>query len=437
MHLSLLLLACAGGLGATASVDPDVPTVVTVAWEADGDSYVEYGPTAAYGMVTPTQAGTAHNVPLYGLAPDAEVHWRAVTVGVGEDEGVAQTGGPGPGFPSISVTVDEPGRSEEGYWFGALFEFLGHTPRIGAFDRTTGALVWFYQGTDGMTSVDAQFVAGSNDVYFNQFNASFSVDNGNIRRVTLGGDVVGEWYTPLAHHMFAQLPDGKVAFQSLDTRTWTDPETGETDEVASDAVMELDPTDGSTVEVFNVWDWLEPTWNRHWDDLSIYPGVADWTHGNAIKYTPDTDGYLLSLGHANTLIDFGRSDGQLREMYGAEGVPVAADSLAFDYQHDPTWTEAGTLTMFTTNLDAHASGAIEYALRDGELHEVWSHDVHDGDLQAIALGQVTRLENGNTLVAYGAEGVMREVDPDGAVVWEAVSDQGFGNGHLVGDFYAP
>ncbi len=433
----IVLLACTGGLKVDVAVDAEVPTVLEVSWEAEGDSYVEYGTTSAYGRVSPTESGASHRVPLYGLPPRTEVHWRAVTVGVGEATGVTQTGAVAGGFPTITITVDEPGRSEEGVWFGSLFEFFGHTPRVGGFDRATGELVWAYAGTDGMTSVNAQFVDGTNDVYFNQFNASFSVDNGNIRRVTLGGDVVGEWYTPLAHHMFEQLPDGKIAFQSLDTRPWTDPETGQTDDVASDSVMELDPTDGTTTEIFNVWDWLEPTWNRHWDDVSIYPGVVDWTHGNAIKYSPDTGEYLLSLGHADILMAFGRDDGQLRAMYGAEGVPVAVDSLAFDYQHDPTWTDAGTLTMFSTNLDAHASGAIEYELRDGELHEIWSHDVHDGDLQAIALGQVTRLPGGNTLVAYGAEGVMREVDPEGRVVWEAVSDQGFGNGRLLGDFYAP
>lgn len=436
MWLSLLL-ACHAGLHVDATVDPEVPTVVVVSWEADGPSHVAFGPTADLGSVTPTESGSTHTIPLYGLPPDTDVYWRAVTDGVGEAEGVVHTGAVPPDFPTITITVDEPGRSEERWWFGALFEFFGHTPRVGGFDRATGALDWFIEGTDGMISVDAQFLAGTGDVYFNQFNAAFASDTGNIRRVNLRGDTVGEWYTPLAHHMFVQLPDGKIGFQSLDTRAWTDPESGDTEDVIGDRVMELDPADGSTREIFTVWDWISPTWNRHWDDLSIYPDGIDWTHGNALKYAPDTDAYLLSLGHADILMSFGRTDGQLREMYGQEGVPVAADSLAFDYQHDPSWTDAGTLTMFGTNLDADASGAIEYELRDGELHEIWSHDIHGGDLQSVALGQVTRLANGNTLVAYGAEGVMREVTPDGEVVWEAVSDQGFGNGRLFDDWYAP
>lgn len=447
--LPLLVTACQpdkaddtgtpGPLECTATVAPAVGNVVTVVWSAEGTSRVEYGLTDALGSLTPDETGDTHAVDLLGLPAETEVYWRATTDGVGSCEGTVTTGALPDGWPTVEITVDDPAaRSPEPWVFGSVFVFMGGQPRVGGIDRTTGGFVWALEGEAGMTSVDAQFATGGNDIWFNQFNASFSEDNGNLRRVDVRGETVGEWLTPLAHHMFAQLPDGKLAFQQLDTREWTDGE-GEVWSLIGDAVAELDPADGSVTPIFSVWDHLEPTWNRHWDMVSLYPDGTDWTHGNALKYDDDTGRYLLSLGHADVLMEFERAGGALVEMYGEAGVPVAEGDYAFDYQHDPGWTEAGTLLMFATDQETDASGAVEYELRDGELHEIWSHDLDDGDLNPLALGQARRLENGNTLISYGAEGVIREVTPAGEVVWEAVIQQGFGFGQirLLDDWYAP
>jgi len=438
-----LLSACAPAAGkddfaCEAVAAAAVGNVLTVSWTASGSSRVEYGLTDALGEVTPDTVGDSHAVDLLGLPPETDVHWRATTDGVGSCTGITRTGSLPRNWPQVEVTVDDASRSSERWVFASVFVFLGGTPRVGAFDRVTGAFVWALEGEAGMTSVDAQIHRGGNDVWFNQFNASFSEDTGNLRRVNVRGETVVEWHTPLAHHMFEQLPDGKIAFQQLDTRSWTD-EDGKTWELIGDAVAELDPADGSVTPVFSVWDHLEPTWNRYWELVSLYPDGTDWTHGNAIRYQASTGLYLLSLGHAAVLMEFERDGGALSSMYGEEGIPVAAGDHAFSYQHDPGWTDAGTLLMFSTNHETDASGAVEYELRDGELHQVWSHDLEDGDLNPMALGQARRLANGNTFINYGVEGVLREVTPEGVVVWEARIDEGYGFGQvrLLDDWYAP
>ena len=125
-------------------------------------------------------------------------------------------------------------------------------------------------------------------------------------------------------------------------------------------------------------------------------------------------------------------------MYGFVGIPVAAGSFAFDYQHDPSFTAEGHLLMFTTAADHPTSGAVEYEVADGELHEVWSHGL-DGNVFAPMLGQAMRQDNGNTVVNYGGGGQMEEVLADGTVVWHARPDgQGavFAQMRLIEDIYA-
>jgi hypothetical protein len=69
------------------------------------------------------------------------------------------------------------------------------------------------------------------------------------------------------------------------------------------------------------------------------------------------------------------------------------------------------------------------------MSEVWRHDL---DGAALYLGQARRLPNGNTFVVGGQLGVMREVTPEGAVVWEMETTDywGFAQWSLVSDLYS-
>ena len=98
---------------------------------------------------------------------------------------------------------------------------------------------------------------------------------------------------------------------------------------------------------------------------------------------------------------------------------MSEDSHPFSHAHDPQWLDNGHLLLFTTSSTGLASGAVEYELNtdSSELVEVWSYGMDDGPF-ALFLGQATRLANGNTLVNFGAAGQIREVTPDGSVVWQ-------------------
>ena len=63
--------------------------------------------------------------------------------------------------------------------------------------------------------------------------------------------------------------------------------------------------------------------------------------------------------------------------------------------------------------------------------EVWSDAIDQEGL--TMLGQARRLPDGNILVNYGGKGIIREITPEGEVVWELSSPLGtwFGNARVA------
>ena len=67
--------------------------------------------------------------------------------------------------------------------------------------------------------------------------------------------------------------------------------------------------------------------------------------------------------------------------------------------------------------------------------EIWSNASDQAGL--TMLGQAHRLESGNVLVNYGGKGIIREITPEGEVVWELSSPLGtwFGNARVADSLF--
>jgi hypothetical protein len=412
----------------TATMNPTILDVIDVDWTATADatSYVEFGLTDAYGQRTPSVTGATVHLNLVGLPGDSDVYWHAVstsTAGTTECSGVAQTGTIPSDIPRIDVSVSALPDGADPYLIGAFFGAAGQSVQLAAYDRT-GEVVWYYVGDRGQSTLDMHYALDGSGILFNQFNGMMGGADGQIRRITMGGELLDTWDAPYAHHMFTELPDGTLTFQQLDVRSYTDPDTGESGDWVGDALAEI-PPGGDATTVFSVWDWITPSWNEHMNAFSIYGGL-DWSHGNMVKYDVDQDRYMLSLAHAADVLHVDRATGEMLDLYGLDG--IVADPV-FDYQHDPTWLDDTHLLMFMTDSDG--SGAIEYELRDGVPHETWRHGFESA---SVALGQAERLNTGDTFINYGAGARLQEVDADGDIVWDARPAQGGRNAAIFGTF---
>jgi len=339
-------------------------------------------------------------------------------------------------LPELQVSVyDQERVSPEPYLMGAM---LGLSNVLYVIDRE-GRWLWYRVLSDELTDSSAYqvyFDQQGNDLVYMAYADDPTKDLSALRRIDLLGHSLQQLSLPYAHHAFAELPDGVVAYLAVDERAWYDPDQEDYVQVCGDKLMEVD-AQGELREVFSTWDWAEPTKHDHWDESGVGK-PADWTHGNALRYYEPSDSYLLSLAYLDTVLELDRESGAVLRSFGAQGeIPVEVDSLIFSLQHDPTLTDAGTLLM-ASGARTEETFAIEYDIDEeaGVLRERWSYGQGAG-LYTLAGGQASRLSNGNTLFGTGTTGLVREVTPEGEVVWEVFTGMGASFYELVlfSDFY--
>lgn len=428
----LLLPACQRESVCEATL-AEIGTVIEV--RAPGLEQVAFGPTEALGTVAP--AGSADGDPdaalLLGLPPLTDVHWRGELDGRGRCEGVTRTGGLAAGITDVTITTHDAERVAPHRWF--LTSVMGTRPTFLVFDRDGGRLWSRPQEMERLT-IEINFARDGDGLLFNEFGMDRTVDIGRIGRTSWTGEELDSTVTEQGHHAFAELPDGTLAWTAVDVRDWYDPDLGHTVKVTGDRIVELAPG-GEPTTVWSTWDALEPRKHGRWND-EFYPGMHDWTHANGLRWHEATDSWVVSLGNIDTVVQVSRAEGAAVRVMGADGMPVI-EAPPFTFQHDAHLTEAGTLLLFATRPD-QSSGAAEFTIDDeaGVLRQVWSHGYEDR-IRAMSLGQALRYDDGNTLVNFGGAGLLREVTPDGDVVWEAHTDSGtwFAQVHPFDDFYHP
>jgi len=402
----------------------DEPADVEVSWTIGGETFTQSA-----------EATSEHRLALGGATGDTEVQWSvSVDGGAASCEGSVTTEPLPDNLPQLDLTVAADGElAGPRFLMGSVFAINGQHNLILVFDRQ-GRVVWYHEVDDGDFVVDTQLARDGGGLLHNVFDAFFREDIAVMRRLDIEGQLVEELRTELGHHMFAQLPDGVLTYQSLAFEDWTDPESKETETVVGDLLVERS-ADGSEAVVFNLFDWLEVERNFFFDFPSLYPQGIDWSHGNAIKYDEARDSYLFSTGNTGILMDIDRATGAPTQLYGNvspdEGVPLAEGVPPFEHPHDPSWLDNGNLLIFTSDFAAAASGAVEYAVEDGELVEVWRHGL-DGEIFSALLGQAVRYENGDTLVNFGGTPVLRQVSAEGEVIWEIRGVLGYGFAQFVG-----
>jgi len=246
------------------------------------------------------------------------------------------------------------------------------------------------------------------------------------------------------HHDFAYLPNGHWIVLANLVKPYTDlPGYPGTTQVIGDALIDLD-ANWNPVWVWNEFDHLDV--NRHPMDF------PDWTHTNAVVYSPDDGNLLVSMRHQNWVVkvDYRNGEGQGNILWhlGAEGdfqlVDGANPEDWFYAQHDPTFQSDKTTGKFTLALfDNGNDRAQPKGCGDpGQPACLYSTvPVLDVDEQAMTAtlkfhqvipaeqysffgGSTTRLANGNLEYDLCAQpkytGIVREVTMDAAAktVWE-------------------
>jgi hypothetical protein len=411
----------------------EVATVLEVSWQqvqgADA-GWLEFQQPGSSWQASPAvaRAAGAQREVVLGVAPSVEVEVRIVNEIDGERLTSERTWTASTG--ALPVAELEP-------WVAAHDQELvtGDTWLLGSVEITSGQhlegpfwtfvldragrVVWYHAAPDDRSVLFPRIARDGTHLVMDQ-GVLFSFEPeavAQLQRMTLDHGFSEVEEVPGLAMAWDVTDDGAVLF---------DDDTGFPDV----RLVEQD-VDGSRRTVFDCTAWMGDRCEDSWCCST-----------NAIVWVPHTDTVLYSMWSMDTVLEIARDDGEVVRQFGVMDGSWAFDppEAAFDLQHYPHYTPTGTLLVSTHIPDEwYVQRVREFSLdRDTEtLVEVWAYGDAD-DPFADLHGEAIRLDDGNTLINYGTEGVLREVTPNGETAWEVRWPEPYAVGHLtvVDDLYA-
>jgi hypothetical protein len=363
-------------------VDPDAPgTVGIVTFSVDKSmlttASIEFGLDTTYGMTAPVDL-TAENYRtlLLGMKPDKTYHFRIVASDASatyqsEDFSI-ETGPPTTLVSLESFEVMDAAKSQKGFIVASYWSGAGAAvPFI--IDADGEIVWWFPNGPNGIAR--ARMSADGKNMWMISANNM----GAPVQRVTMDGLDAQTYSGAVGSHDITPVEGETMAFL----------EYGESD---CDSIYEIDPS-GETREV--------------WESQTVVSGGG--CHSNAIRYSKAEDLYTFSDVSTDifAVTRMGTVEWRLSEL-------VAGGNGAWGgTQHGHHLLESSIVVFANRGAGNDSSSIVEYRLDDGsELMNFVS-----GDFSAN-LGDVQRLPNGNTLITYSNDSIIKEIDADENVVLE-------------------
>ncbi len=415
--LIALLQSCGGPIqDIELQVLDDMPTVVEVTWTTREEvaSQVRFGADADLDLLTPLdQPATDHRALLLGLPPSA-IAGLQVIAGADESEVLAiGTGALDDDFPPFTLEGDE----QEHFMLTPLYAPSGADgPTIldGA-----GRTVWQYSDPRGLYVTRASLARDGSGVIYNSSDLNGHHDEvQELIWVSWEGQEIRTEQVPLLGHDFVEKADGTIVALAFH----------EGDEVVGTKLVEI-ALDGSKTDTWSSWDCFDPDLHSH-DELEM-----GWTFANAMDYDEAADVYTISFRNFGSIVSVDGASGSCDWVLGDVAGTIEITGDSFEHQHQFVRTEDSML-IFDNDGQAGASRVIEYDFDPaaGTASEVWSYSY---DAWNAVLGDVHRLDNGDTLAVWGMHSEVDRVTPEGEVVARLETEPGtvIAFTTLLGDLY--
>jgi len=379
----------------------DISTVGIVTWSATGtidSAEIKFGPAGGeLTMTAPVDLEEPdHRTLLLGMKSESDYQFQIVAQSGGQactsDVQTITTGPASNSVPRITRTVTNADKASSGFY--VTIAYSTNNPQAFIFDGD-GDPVWWSPAPANASGVRIDYEGKA--LWMVTGNPSAS-GTGQIRRVMMDGSGVQNLPSSYdAHHDLAPLPGGSVA-----------------------ALIHANGDCASIIEVhpdMSVTD-IVP------DVSTIYTPVQQ-CHPNAILYHPEDDSFTVSDRNPNLYVKITRA-GEVQWQLGGSNPLGPHIQQTWSVNHGHHLLPNGNFLFFNNNGDgggmggpgsANASPAKELALDlDGlTATEVWRYDPEPARGSG-SLGDVQRLENGNTLITYSNASWIYEVDADGATV---------------------
>jgi arylsulfate sulfotransferase len=322
---------------------------------------IQFGTTTAYGLTTWAQptpdGGGAVAILVAGMRASTTYHMQALVhlsngTTVFDADQVFTTGAlPANLLPNLTVQQTLGMNPSSGVELLSLLEQTSQTQLTAVVADLAGNVIWYYpiqpNGPEPM-----KLLPNGHMLVLNTINAIQEIDlAGNLISQVSLGDLqqglagAGLSFPPLIsiNHDVVKLPNGHLVMIVSFNETFTDQPGIST--VEGNAIIDWDPQQGP------VWTWS--TFDHI--PLTHAPyGTSDWTHANALLYSPDDGNLILSMRNQNWIIkinyDNGAGDGSILWHLGPDGdftLPSGQAPIEWNYgQHYPVLLGPNTSGIF-------------------------------------------------------------------------------------------
>jgi hypothetical protein len=376
-----------------ATTSAKIATVGIVEFSTDlaglSAAQIEFGPDTNYGMVAPVDLTAAnHRTLLLGMKQRKTYHFRVVATGSsGQCQSMDQTvmtGSLPNGFPTISVETKTQNKAELYGGFlltGAYVQGGGGSGSPAYIVDQDGDVVWAYNIGSDVTgahmSIDGKYM------WIN--SAQVPEGKTNVHRVSMDGTMDEDLSTQFKglSHTLQVLPDESVAFFAYSSNGCDD--------------VKLRHPDGMVDTLYN---------------SGTATGVK-MCHCNAVAYSEADKSLVVSELNSNKLFKVKIEDKSLVWVLGGTAPnDFTGDGSTWTRQHGVHVLAADKLVFFNNGaLGGGGSVAIELLLDLGAktAKKAWTYQASPGIANDI-MGDVQRLKNGNTIIAYSTKGALHEVN---------------------------
>jgi arylsulfate sulfotransferase len=342
--------------------------------------HVEFGPDTSYGFPTsgvqaPAGGGNV-TVLVAGMRASTTYHMQAVL----ELANGSQVLDKDQTFTTGAITAEPlPNITAQQFGVGTLspgVELFSNFPKVSTppyplsavATDLEGNVIWYYDMGPTNVAFPIKLLPNGHMMVNDYPDAGNSIGspdpsaNYEIREIDLAGKIINS--IPMSsvnkslaaiasfqlasfHHDFAFLPNGHLILLGNYTETINNvPGIPAGTGMLGDALVDWDPQQGAAVWTWSTFDHLP---------LTHAPfGFEDWTHGNAIIYSPDDGNLILSMRNQDWLIkinyDNGSGDGSVLWRFGPDGdftLPDLEAPIDWNYgQHYPTIVSSNSAGVF-------------------------------------------------------------------------------------------
>lgn len=342
---------------------------------------VQFGTDTTYGLTTsivpsPTAGGTA-TVLVAGMLASTSYHMQAVVnVGDGSQytdaDHTFMTGAiPAGILPNISTQLTGVGTPSPGVELLSLSpnSATPSTPNLlyAVATDLAGNVIWYYPLPAGVYPEPIKLLPNGHMLLVavgNEYDIREIDLAGNmIQQITLGAineslALVASFQIATLNHDVLALPNGHlILLASMQEAINDQPGIPAGTIVAGNALIDWDLQQGA------VWTWS--TFDHL--DLTYAPnGLGDWTHGNAVIYSPDDGDLIFSMRNLNWVVKInyqnGAGDGSVLWRLGPNGdftLPNQEGPIEWNYgQHYPTIQSPNSSGVFSLMVFNNGNGRL-------------------------------------------------------------------------------